>query len=134
MGKIFHVGHGNHEDARSWSVPHWSPKAAAKGGYALPDNRGPPRSARRLPLASRPGPKTPNLPRGSATECADVPDTTYGDGLIADEAIRRLRAAKDQPGKPFFLARWLSETAPAVCRTKEVLGSVRPRRFPAASP
>ena len=26
MGKIFHVGHGNHEDAASWSVPHWRPK------------------------------------------------------------------------------------------------------------
>ena len=23
LGKIFHVGHGNHEDPASWSVPHW---------------------------------------------------------------------------------------------------------------
>ena len=28
MGKIIHVGHGNHEDAASWSVPHWGPKPA----------------------------------------------------------------------------------------------------------
>jgi iduronate 2-sulfatase len=33
-----------------------------------------------------------------------VPDNAYGDGKIADEAVRRLRAAKDKPGEPFFLA------------------------------
>jgi iduronate 2-sulfatase len=94
LGKIFHVGHGNHDDAVSWSVPHWSPKG---GGYALPENAG-----RAAKPAAKPKPASP--PKGAATECADVPDSTYADGKIADEAIRRLRAAKEKPGEPFFLA------------------------------
>jgi len=36
-----------------------------------------------------------------ATEAADVPDTGYPDGLIAEEAIKKLRKIKD---KQFFLA------------------------------
>ena len=36
MGKIFHVGHGNHEDPASWSVPHFSAKSIA---YNLPESR-----------------------------------------------------------------------------------------------
>src|SRR5687767_6217458 len=36
LGKIFHVGHGNHEDAASWSVPHWKANSIA---YVLPENR-----------------------------------------------------------------------------------------------
>ena len=39
---------------------------------------------------------------GPATECADVPDQAYLDGLIADTAIRAIRKAK---GQPFFLRR-----------------------------
>ena len=38
LGKIFHVGHGNHEDPESWSVPHWTAKVI---GYALTENRAP---------------------------------------------------------------------------------------------
>lgn len=90
MGKIFHVGHGNGEDAASWSVPHWNSRAPM---YALSSNA-PPRT----------GETGPNAPRGAAVECADVPDTTYSDGLIADEAIKRLRAAKEKPDQPFFIA------------------------------
>jgi iduronate 2-sulfatase len=96
MGKIFHVGHGNGEDAASWSVPHWSPRSGPRGGYALPANQ--PSAPRREGAAAT------ALPRGTATECADVPDSTYGDGLIADEAIRRLQAAKATPAQPFFMA------------------------------
>src|SRR5213593_2795696 len=36
LGKIFHVGHGNHEDPASWSVPHFSEKSIA---YVLPESR-----------------------------------------------------------------------------------------------
>lgn len=90
MGKIFHVGHGNGEDAASWSVPHWNSRAPM---YTLSSNA-PPRT----------GETGPNAPRGAAVECADVPDTTYSDGLIADEAIKRLRAAKEKPDQPFFIA------------------------------
>jgi iduronate 2-sulfatase len=62
-----------------------------------------------LPAFGAPRPNVPaseaaKLPRGAAIECADVPDNAYGDGKIADETIQRLRAAKDKPGKPWFLA------------------------------
>jgi iduronate 2-sulfatase len=44
------------------------------------------------------------LTRGAAYESADVPDNAYPDGRIAEEAVRRLRAAKANPSTPFFLA------------------------------
>jgi iduronate 2-sulfatase len=104
LGKIYHVGHGNHEDPASWSVPHWGPKAGPAGGYMLPENR-PPHLTREEALFSNvPASEAAKLPRGTATECAEAPDSAYGDGKIADEAIRRLRAAKDRPNEPFFLA------------------------------
>jgi len=92
MGKIYHEGHGNQDDAASWSIPHWNPKAET---YALPENRTPsrPRSAAKKTKA-----------RGAPTECANVPDTFYGDGKTADEAIRRLQKAGERQGQPFFMA------------------------------
>ena len=89
LGKIYHTGHGNHDDARSWTVSHWSPKG---GGFALPENQPPSRGA-----GSR-------NTRGAPVECADVPDSVYADGMIAEEAIRRLEAAQSRSNQPFFLA------------------------------
>ena len=103
MGKIFHVGHGNHEDPASWSVPHWGPKAGPAGGYALPQNRASRLTREEARFTNAPVDPS-KLPRGAATECADVPDSTYADGQIADEAIRRLEAAKAKPGEPWFIA------------------------------
>lgn len=95
LGKIMHPGHGNHEDAASWSVPHWRPAssnyaAAASTSLAAANNA---KSAKKAGGA-----------RGPAVENADVPDTAYADGLIADEAVKRLRAAKETADTPFFLA------------------------------
>lgn len=99
MGKIFHVGHGNVNDVASWSVPHFTPKTIS---YALKENDLP-QSTREQALFEN---KTEawKLPRGAATEAADVPDNKYGDGMIADEAVKRLVAAKQKPEEPFFLA------------------------------
>ncbi len=93
LGKILHTGHGNHEDPASWSVPHWRPSG---GAYALPANK----------LARGPeGERTSTGPASNPTvESPDVPDNAYPDGLIAEEAVRRLRAAKEKPTEPFFLA------------------------------
>ena len=92
MGKIFHVGHGNVNDVASWSVPHFTPKTIS---YALKENDLP-QSTREQALFEN---KTEawKLPRGAATEAADVPDNKYGDGMIADEAVKRLVAAKQKP-------------------------------------
>jgi iduronate 2-sulfatase len=100
LGKIFHVGHGNHEDPASWSVPHWQENSIA---YVLPENRthqGPTREEALFANETN----VEKLPRGAAYESAAVPDNGYPDGRIADEAIRRLRGAKDKPSEPFFLA------------------------------
>jgi iduronate 2-sulfatase len=81
LGKIFHVGHGNHTDPASWSTPAWRPKApmyAQRAGGSAAD-------------------------KGPAVESADVPDETYADGLIAMEAVGRLQQAKQKPAEPFFL-------------------------------
>jgi iduronate 2-sulfatase len=99
LGKIFHVGHGNVNDVSSWSVPHFSPKTI---GYALKENN-PPESTREQALFENKK-EAWKLPRGAPTESADVPDNRYGDGVIADEAVLRLAAAKQKPEEPFFLA------------------------------
>ena len=99
LGKIFHVGHGNVNDAASWSVPHYSPKTIS---YALKENN-PPQSTREQALFENKK-EAWKLPRGAPTESADVPDNRYGDGMIADEAVKRLEAAKQKPEEPFFLA------------------------------
>lgn len=89
LGKIYHVGHGNTDDKLSWSVPSWKPGGSA---YASPES-----------IASiRPDAKGKR--RGPATEAADVPDETYADGKVADEAVARLRQAAETPQQPFFLA------------------------------
>ena len=99
LGKIFHVGHGNVNDEASWSVPHFSPKTIS---YALKENN-PPESTREQALFENKK-EAWKLPRGAPTENADVPDNRYGDGMIADEAVKRLEAAKAKPDAPFFLA------------------------------
>ncbi len=98
IGKIFHVGHGNHEDPASWSVPHFQAKSV---DYAKPENRR--QVTREEAFFSNSPADVSKLPRGAASESADVPDDTYADGKIAGEAISRLRSFK-QNGEPFFLA------------------------------
>jgi iduronate 2-sulfatase len=99
LGKIFHVGHGNHEDKASWSVPHWKANVVA---YALKESNAESGLTREEALFDNRSPE--GLPRGAAYEAADVPDNAYPDGMLADEAIRRLQAAAKREGKPFFLA------------------------------
>jgi iduronate 2-sulfatase len=70
--------------------------------YAQPDNRAATGLTREEALFSNKSPE--NLPRGAAFEMADVPDDAYPDAKIAQEAIARLRAAKDRKDTPFFIA------------------------------
>ena len=103
VGKVMHDKF-DHEDPVSWSVPHWYPLGGlAAHLYALPEN-----IAQRQRAGNAADRRSAGadgaVRRGPATECADVPDDTYSDGLIAGEAIRRLRAAHADPGTPFFLA------------------------------
>lgn len=102
LGKIFHVGHGNHEDPVSWSVPHFKSAVVA---YALPESHARDGLTREEAyFANEFLGQIGQLPRGAAFESADVPDTGYPDGRMAEEAVRRLRNAKTRPDEPFFLA------------------------------
>jgi iduronate 2-sulfatase len=122
LGKIFHVGHGNHEDAHSWSVPHYQAKTV---GYALPENRA--QETREGALFENKS--AANLPRGAAYESADVSDDTYGDGKIAEEAIVRLQAAAKQPGQPFFLAVGFLKPHLPFCAPKKYWDLYDPAKF-----
>ncbi len=97
MGKIFHVGHGNHEDEASWSVPAVKPRGVA---YARDENKP---VAQPAPAGAKKG-AAADAPKGAAYEFADVPDETYNDGALAGYAIERLREAKQHPETPFFIA------------------------------
>ena len=101
LGKIFHVGHGNHDDPASWTVPLWHAEVVA---YAQKAARSTNALTREEARFSNVRTNVEELPRGPAYENLDVPDTAYPDGRIAEEAIRRLRAAKQRPDQPFFLA------------------------------
>jgi iduronate 2-sulfatase len=102
LGKTFHVGHGNHDDPRSWSVPPWKAKVV---GYALPESQAPQGLTREEALFSNvPSAAARQLPRGKAFESADVPDNAYADGQLADEAVRRLHQAASNADEPFFMA------------------------------
>ena len=87
-GKIFHFPADN---AVGWSEPAWRPKGGVT--YALPASR----------KKARENAKKRKRGRGPAWESADVPDETYGDGLVAKKAVEDLRRLKEMDG-PFFLA------------------------------
>lgn len=125
MGKIFHVGHGNNEDATSWSVPHFQAKSI---GYALKENTA--TETREGALFDNKNPA--NLPKGAAYESADVDDSTYGDGKIADEAIKRLQAAKDRPDQPFFIAVGFVKPHLPFCAPKKYWDMYDPKQLPLA--
>jgi iduronate 2-sulfatase len=99
LGKIFHVGHGNHEDPASWSVPHWKSNVVA---YALPESRAKRGLTREEALFSNQ--PAGGLSRGAPYENADVADDAYPDGAMATEVIKRLERAKDEPEQPWFMA------------------------------
>ncbi len=99
LGKIFHVGHGNHEDEASWSVPHWRANVIA---YALPESKAKSGLTREEALFNNQ--PAADLPKGAAYEMADVPDNTYPDGALADEVVLRLRSAAERKDQPFFIA------------------------------
>lgn len=97
LGKIFH---GGLDDKPSWTE---RPAKIGRGMYALEENKE--LVAKKRAAVKGKKFRTPsaryNALTGPAYECADVPDNTYKDGVIADEAILALRRMKD---KPFFLA------------------------------
>jgi len=82
FGKVFHVGHGNTDDAASWSTESYKPKGR---NYQLADNQ-------KL-VNSKDGTKA------AAFESADAPEELYNDWNIAQAAIEAMteKSKSDQP-------------------------------------
>lgn len=105
LGKVFHIGHGNHGDPDSFDVPHFHDKvieyldpASTDGGQLTREEAF---------FSNQKLGEIKSLPRGAAFESPDATDEQYADGRVAAEAIRRLQAAKvrrAQDGTPFFIA------------------------------
>lgn len=91
LGKIYH--HKN-DDLESWCEEPWRPPNEFPG-YATEENL---KAMERYWAARRQGRK---IQRGSAVECADLPDEAYPDAKTADRAIEYLRRLKE---RRFFLA------------------------------
>lgn len=101
VGKILHTGHGNVDDAASWSVP-TQPFHVVE--YLKPESTdGGKLTREEAYFSNRELGRIGQLPKGAAWERADVSDNAYSDGKIADEVILRLRGAKER-GTPFFIA------------------------------
>ncbi|MFT4588562.1 MAG: iduronate 2-sulfatase [Limisphaerales bacterium] len=105
LGKVFHIGHGNEGDPKSFAAPHFKEKvieyvdpASTQGGKLTREEA--------FFTNQRLG-EVNSLPRGAAFESPDVEDDAYADGRVANETIARLRAAKarrQKDGTPFFIA------------------------------
>lgn len=89
LGKIFHHPQDNVE---GWSEKPWRP--VRRQIYALPENQA-------IQRANRSKTNKPN--RGPAVESADVPDNTYADGRLAEQAVATLQRLSEKE-EPFFLA------------------------------
>lgn len=100
IGKVFHIGHGNTDDAVSWSEPFHPDKVV---DYVLPESTHGQLTREQAYFSNQELDRIGELPRGAAWERANVSDDAYSDGRIANEAIVRLQRAS-KTDKPFFLA------------------------------
>ncbi len=102
MGKIYH---GRMDDGeKSWSrKPRYGKRYQPRpmNGYQLPESREVIARNRERLIAKYGEIARKGLIQGPVTECADVPDNAYPDGVTAEAAVLTLREVKD---KPFFLA------------------------------
>lgn len=105
MGKVFHHAHQDNPSGRSWS--RWVQSLGP--GYQLKSNIDEVKRKRaELETRKQAGEKFTVYQKyiltvGPATEAANVPDSKYPDGMLADAAIRELGDLAVQ-SKPFFLA------------------------------
>jgi iduronate 2-sulfatase len=105
MGKVFHHGHQDSPSSRSWS--RWIQSLGP--GYQLKSNIDEIKQKRAALEVRKQAGETFSVHQeyiltvGPATEAADVPDSKYPDGMLADAAIKELNTLREQP-QPFFLA------------------------------
>ena len=105
LGKVFHIGHGNEGDPKSFSVPHFHDKVIEYLDPASTD--GGKLTREEAYFTNQKLGQIRSLPRGAAFESPDVPDDKYADGRVAAETIKRLQVARKRrqdEGTPFFIA------------------------------
>ncbi|MGB7323778.1 MAG: sulfatase [Rubripirellula sp.] len=120
LGKIFHVGHGNHGDPQSFMVPHFKDKVVEYLDPASTD--GGQLTREEALFTNQELGRIRQLPRGAAFESPDVADIAYADGRVADETIKRLQAAKQKradDGTPFFIAAGFARPHLPFCAPKK---------------
>ena len=104
LGKVFHIGHGNLGDPKSFSIPHFHDKVIE---YLDPKSTDGGKLTREEALfTNQKLGAIRSLPRGAAFEAPVAKDDDYADGRVAAETIRRLEAAKirlAKDGTPFFI-------------------------------
>jgi iduronate 2-sulfatase len=105
LGKVFHIGHGNHGDPESFIEPHFKEKVIE---YVDPESTdGGKLTREEAYFTNQKLGQIRSLPRGAAFESPAVQDEAYADGRVAAETIRRLTNGKrrrEDNGKPFFIA------------------------------
>jgi arylsulfatase A len=94
MGKMYH---GSLDDPPSWSTPLTSAKA--KGMYGRPENNTIVEAKKEAMRKATPSVRAKMRSYGPAFESSDVPDNSFHDGALADQAVKALQkfATKDQP-------------------------------------
>jgi iduronate 2-sulfatase len=105
LGKVFHIGHGNLGDPPSFAVEHFHDKVIE---YVDPSSTdGGQLTREEAYFTNQKLGQIGSLPRGAAFESPEVADEAYADGRVANEAVRRLEAARrrlESDGTPSFIA------------------------------
>lgn len=126
-GKIFHTGHGNRDDAASWSEPQLPGPKKPGAGKARP-------AAEKQAGAAAAGAKTDASGRKYAGqppyEVSEAADETLADGVAADRAIAHLQRLKD---RPFFLALGFIRPHLPFVAPKKYWDLYRPEEIPLAT-
>lgn len=107
LGKIYHIGHGNPGDPASFDIPHFKDKVIEYADPASTPGGQLTREEAMFQNVKAPPGGMNTLPRSAAFEAPDVADSSYADSRVAEETIKRLRAAKERREKdntPFFIA------------------------------
>ena len=102
LGKIFHIGHGNLGDPESFSVPHYHDKVIEYLDQESTD--GGKLTREEAYFTNQKLGQIRSLPRGAAFESPEVEDKEYADGRVAEETIKRIKNAKKNSKRPFFIA------------------------------
>jgi iduronate 2-sulfatase len=134
LGKVFHVGHGNHGDPQSFSVEPFHDKVIE---YVEPASTDGGRLTREEAyFGNQQLGAIGTLPRGAVLEAPDVADEAYADGRVAAEAVRRLQAAsvrRTNEGTPFFIAVGFARPHLPFCAPKKYWDRFNPAQFAAAA-